>query len=94
MQLTVKIIQTKKKSPEKGKKGAAKEGTPRKEKGATKATKKAKANPAKEKEVSSRLPRPAVNPQHQDNSLTEFRRLCAGIADLNGMPSSLFQDQH
>ena len=87
MQLTVKIIQTKKKSPEKGKKGAAKEGTPRKESGATKATKKAKANPAEEKQISSKSPRPAVNPQHQDNSLTEFRRLCAGIAELPGMPS-------
>ena len=86
MQLTVKIIQTKKKSPEKEKKGAAKEGTPRKERGAKKAAKKARANPDEEKEVSSRSPRPAVNPQHKDNSLTEFRRLCTGIADRPGMP--------
>ena len=83
--------------PEKGKKGVAKKTTPQKESVAKKAVvspaanKKTKANAEEEKEEgeaevsTSSEPRPAVNPQHKDNSLREFRRLCAGIAERPGM---------
>ena len=95
LQIIWYFIQTKKESPEKAKKGSAKKGNPQKESRAKKApspaSKKAKGNPDEKKEgdVSSRVPRSAVNPHHKDNSLREFRRLCAGIAELPGMPAPL-----
>ena len=43
-----------------------------------------KANREEEKEVTSSESTLALNANHKDNSLREFRRLCAGIAERNG----------
>jgi len=81
LQLIKEIERSSPKKAATPKKGAA--GTPKKP--AAKTSNSFPPSPeTEEASGSSNWTRPAVNPDHKDNSFREFRRLCASIADTPG----------
>ena len=84
----VSLIYTKNQTPQKAKKGPSAKGTPQKESVVNKDTGPTIKKPKPEqegKETSQSNSRSPVNPDHKDNSVREFRRLCAAVADVPGL---------